>query len=476
MTDTGSRVDGSPAEPAATTSGAVRSGSGVPVGEPARVLAGVAEILTELGESTLWAARTPAELVEAVTWAERVRSVLDAVQLGAVAEVEATGAARGLGWASTKDFLTAVTGGVKGSGGRLLRLAKAVTTDRCATGAALATAAISRHQAEAIVTAVDRLPGDPGLRDAAERLLIDEAGTRDASDLAQASRSVLERLDPDGTARREEAALRREERSAHLGRTLSLSQDGWGGVVLRGRGSVEDAAWITAALSPLSAPDPATDRGACGAAPGSGRSCGTADCAHDGRDPREHGTRFWDALVEGCRRLAGNEQSHRLPDSHGLRPRVVVTVDHDALRSGLGTGVLETGQSLSAAAVRRLACDAEILPAVLGSASQVLDVGRASRLVLVAIWVALVVRDRQCAFPGCTRPPVACDAHHIRHWVDGGPTSLDNLVMLCRTHHTTIHTTPWEVRLDPLDRRPEFIPPAHLDPERRPRRRQPLRT
>jgi len=140
------------------------------------------------------------------------------------------------------------------------------------------------------------------------------------------------------------------------------------------------------------------------------------------------------------------------------------------------TGVLDTGEQLSAAAVRRLACDAQILPYVLGTRSQVLDVGRASRLVTPGIWLALLARDRHCAFPGCRRPPTACDAHHLRHWVDGGPTSLDNLVLLCRTHHTMLHTTPWLVRLHPEDHRPEFIPPPHLDPQRRPRRRQPLRT
>jgi hypothetical protein len=246
-----------------------------------------------------------------------------------------------------------------------------------------------------------------------------------------------------------------------------------GGVRVKGRGTVEDAEWIKAALFPLAAPTPVAEPGACGGDPArSWTDCGVAGCAHDGRDAREHGTRLWDALVEACRRLSGTGV---LPESHGTTPRVSVSIDHQALVSGLGEGLLEGGGSLSAAAVRRLACDAEVLPFVLGSRSQVLDVGRASRLVTTAIWLALVLRDRHCAFPGCTRPPIACDAHHILHWVDGGPTSLDNLVLLCRTHHTMIHVTPWEVRLDQTDRRPEFLPPARLDPAQRPRRRQPLR-
>jgi hypothetical protein len=112
---------------------------------------------------------------------------------------------------------------------------------------------------------------------------------------------------------------------------------------------------------------------------------------------------------------------------------------------------------------------------VLGSRSEVLDVGRSHRLVTPGLWRALVVRDQHCAFPGCRRPPLACDAHHITHWADGGSTCLDNLVMLCRTHHTMIHTTPWDVRTAPTDHRPEFLPPARLDPHRTPRRHLPLR-
>ena len=122
-------------------------------------------------------------------------------------------------------------------------------------------------------------------------------------------------------------------------------------------------------------------------------------------------------------------------------------------------GLLVGGDTLSAAAVRRLACDAEIIPAVLGTHSQVLDVGRSSRLVTNGIWTALVLRDQHCAFPGCSRLPIACDAHHIIHWADGGPTSLDNLILLCRKHHTAIHHTAWQVAIDPTTKRPIWTPP-----------------
>jgi hypothetical protein len=206
--------------------------------------------------------------------------------------------------------------------------------------------------------------------------------------------------------------------------------------------------------------------------------------------------------VGACQRLADAEV---LPASHGTKPRLAVVVPFDSLRwtapwsgdrSGSPTapdprdvaraaardadrhpesGLLDGGLPLSVATLRRLACDADVLPCVLGSRSEILDLGRTQRLVTSALWVALVLRDRHCAFPGCTRPPIACDAHHLHHWADGGSTSLDNLVLLCRAHHTVLHTTPWGVRLHPHDRRPEFLPPPRLDPEGQPLRHRPLR-
>ena len=445
-----------------------------PADLPVRVIAAVRDTMSNL-DDVLWAAKPPDVLLATMRELEGLRSVLDTVLLQVVAEIEATGAAGSEGWASTKDYVTAVTGGPKGAGRRTVALARAIMGDRAATGTALGLGRISRAQAEVIVHAVDRLPVNPGLRDAAERLLLSEAQHSDATDLARRGRYVLERLDPDGVERRDERLLEREERAAHHGRFLSITEDGIGGVRLKGRGTVEDAAWLRSVLLPLAAPEPTVRAGGCGVTPavaGAVGSCAVAECAHDGRDPREHSARMWDALVEAARRLAGTDS---LPDCHGARPRVSVMLSHDALVNALGEARVDTGGTLSAAAVCRLACDGEILPVVLGSASQVLDVGRSSRLVTPGLWLALVARDRHCAFPGCTRLPLACDAHHIVHWADGGATSLGNLVLLCRRHHTTVHTTPWQVRLHPGDGRPEFLSPPRPDRERRPLRSRPLR-
>jgi hypothetical protein len=190
------------------------------------------------------------------------------------------------------------------------------------------------------------------------------------------------------------------------------------------------------------------------------------------RDPGPVGQRQADALVELARRaLAGQcRAGGALPDTGGEAATLLVTLSLDALRTGLGAGLLPTGDVVSAAAARRWACDARIIPAVLDGDSVPLDVGRARRLFTPAQRRALALRggDR-CAFPGCDRPGSWCDAHHLRHWADGGPTDLSNGVLLCGHHHQVVHRGEWAVVMA-ADGRPDFHPPAWLDPARRPRR------
>ena len=100
---------------------------------------------------------------------------------------------------------------------------------------------------------------------------------------------------------------------------------------------------------------------------------------------------------------------------------------------------------------------------------QPLDVGRATRTIPDGLRRAVAARDRGCAHPGCGRPVSWTECHHIVPWELGGETALDNLAMLCRTHHRQIHFTDWIVQI--RDGLPEFIPPAWVDPQRRPRRK-----
>ncbi|WP_202874560.1 HNH endonuclease signature motif containing protein, partial [Kribbella albertanoniae] len=103
------------------------------------------------------------------------------------------------------------------------------------------------------------------------------------------------------------------------------------------------------------------------------------------------------------------------------------------------------GAGLSASTARLLACDAKIIPVVLGSNSEPLDVGRCERLVTKGMRRALNTRDRGCVV--CGAPPVQCDAHHLRSWIDGGTTAVSNLVLLCRIHHVDLHAGKWVITI-----------------------------
>ena len=118
----------------------------------------------------------------------------------------------------------------------------------------------------------------------------------------------------------------------------------------------------------------------------------------------------------------------------------------------------------------RMADQASITIVLLNSSGGILSYGQTRRLASCAQRQALAARDRGCSFPGCTRPPSWCQAHHIISWLDGGPTDLDNLVLVCAYHHREFERRGWRVIM--TDKVPEWIPPPWLDPEQRPRRNQ----
>jgi hypothetical protein len=146
----------------------------------------------------------------------------------------------------------------------------------------------------------------------------------------------------------------------------------------------------------------------------------------------------------------------------GAKANITVTIDLEDLKRATAnaTGDLVYGDALSAAAIRRLACDATVIPLVLGSNSEPLDVGRAERLVTRAMRRALNARDRGCVV--CGAPPVQCDAHHLQSWIDGGVTAIQNLVLLCRRHHMALHAGHWTVTI--TNGEVQVTRPAWADP------------
>lgn len=128
------------------------------------------------------------------------------------------------------------------------------------------------------------------------------------------------------------------------------------------------------------------------------------------------------------------------------RPDIIVHVTADTLANRT-PGISETGYGtfLTADEIRRLSCDANLTRVVFDPESRPLDVGRTHRLITPALRAAVCARDLGCVFPQCDRPSHWCDAHHLHHWADGGDTSIDNLVLLCRHHHVLIHEGGWTI-------------------------------
>ena len=245
-----------------------------------------------------------------------------------------------------------------------------------------------------------------------------------------------------------------------------------------------------------------------------------ADAGNDGRkdggndggdvplDLRTRPQKRLDGLV-GAAKVALDAGT--LPAAGGLRPQVMVTIDYRDLLARLGhidgqdgwrgdsrdgdttdgqgatadgqnpaTGLFRPGATtehtgnllftgpVTASTVRKIACDADIIPILLGSEGRILDIGRTSRVFPPHIRKALTARDQGCAFPGCTIPATWCEAHHITYWSHGGTTGTENGVLLCSHHHHVIHKEHWTIQI--RTGIPWFIPPPHIDPRQKPRR------
>ncbi|GAA5006868.1 HNH endonuclease signature motif containing protein [Actinopolymorpha pittospori] len=364
-----------------------------------------------------------------------------------------------------------------------VRLAKALDQTIQATGSALSEGEISLGQAQVIERAIRRLPNDvdAAVRAEAEAFLLDSAQALDTDDLDKAGKHLYEVIAPEDAERRIGKQLEEHERRARESRTLSFGpvRDGMGTMFLRL--DVPTLAILQALLDPLARPRPT---------------------GPDGPDLRSSERRYADAFAE---LLALAQAAASAPTRGSISPRLTVTMNHDDLANKLGYGTLNsvltdsgpahlqvktqagpdgsgsdersggsgghaligyriTGPPLSATLVRQLACDAEIIPVVLGGDGAVLDLGRGTRLFTYSQRHALAERDGYFGhFPECRRPEKWIEAHHIQHWVDGGATDLNNGVLLCQHHHTVIHTKGWTVRMGD-DGHPEYIPPPWVDP------------
>ncbi|MGY2747026.1 hypothetical protein ACVWZ8_004143 [Arthrobacter sp. UYCu723] len=399
-------------------------------------------------------------------------------------------------------------------------------------GAAVASGDVASRAATIITAALDRVRHTCDAESAAqmEHALTRTAAENDPDFLARVARSWTDALDQDGAEPSEEllrqlpgAFIRRPrhglqhleifattEQFEHLltvmntatnPRTTVTQTPGAtaAGAASAGEGSVDrpaagdsPAAGVSATVaSAAGVTSVAAAASAAGVPAAAGVSSAAAAAAGPVEDPalpvldlRSRPQKLLDGLIGACRiALAAGS----LPAAGGLRPQVMVTIDYRDLLSRLGdgpdgpaegpgfpgrpaarTGTLLFTGPVTASTVRKIACDADIIPVLLGGEGRILDIGRASRVFPPHIRKALTARDQGCAFPACTIPAPWCEAHHITYWSRGGTSGTDNGTLLCSHHHHVIHKEQWTIQVKTGI--PWFIPPPHLDPSQRPRR------
>ena len=335
--------------------------------------------------------------VVTTTHAVLVRRLREAIEVGASSEVAGR---------STRAFLTDELLLARAEATKLMRLTLQLP-EFPDTQHAFDTAQISTAHTVAILTALRHLP--PDIRDTVEPHLIERAKFHPPEEIAGFVDELLERLGID-----KDADIRRERRHAERGVDLARTLD--------------DARAINGTLTPDVAEQVEQAFALAGQPTG----------AEDDRSLRQ---RQHDALGA----IAAHYLAHHQTPSFAGAPRsVIVTIDLETLENQLREGwlTLPSGAVISADTARRLACDAELIPVVLGSRSEVLDIGQADHEFTTAIRRAAYLRDGgRCAFPNCHNK--VSQLHHIFFRRHGGPTCLENAAWVCHYHHWLVHEGRW---------------------------------
>ncbi|WP_062385065.1 HNH endonuclease [Demequina iriomotensis] len=386
---------------------------------------------------------------DAVARLQRVVEVPAAVVAGEIARRSApdvgTGLARRHGHRNPVQMVAHGTGGSRAGAHDLIAAGELVgppgTGRHPCVAEAFSAGDLSAAKVSLLARTLDQLAGDGDVavpRAEIERRLVAKARRVSLEELRKACAQVVARWNLDRTAERE-ARMRSE-------RYLALTEQADGMVRVSGLLDPASAAPVIAWLDAQVRDGFARKR----------------DGGDTSKDPREAGWLRVDALAG----LARHGSRCDAPGT-GVSTTVVVRLSEEALGTGLGLGECDQlSTPLTAGQLRRMAVDAEVIPAVLGGESLPLDLGRGRRYFTRAQRIALVERDGGCAF--CHAPAAWCDAHHVDEWkAKRGRTDLDRGVLLCTRCHHRIHDDGWEVKV--TRDRVWFVPPPDVDLAREPR-------
>jgi hypothetical protein len=420
-----------------------------------------------------WQALSREELLAVSRELGARRRRLDAALAAAAAEIGrrstaddgAAGLARREGYPTPGKLIAATTGGSTGEANRLMNVGRTLLGADEAAGSddasgdatstpeprfqllaeAVRSGRLSIDKANAVSTMLTRVGEkvEPTVLTNTERLLVERAIDLPFDRLTAVIRQCENQLDTETARIREES--RRESRYLHI------YENREGFTVIDGRLDPETAAPIKAALDAMVG-DAFRRRRDVEGTPLSGP-------VFDDRSAPQIRADSLAALAKHC--LGCDSDDIAMPNT-----TVMVRIAYEDLKSGVGMGQIDGfDEPVSAATLRRMAADAEIIPIVLGGPSEVLDLGRARRLFSRAQRLALGERDGGCAW--CHAPPAYTEAHHIKWWYrDKGPTDIDNGVLLCSSCHHRIHRDNWGIEI--RDNTVWFIPPASVDRQRKP--------
>jgi hypothetical protein len=367
------------------------------------------------------------ELADGLSECALLESQTAALRLRLLAEADERRVAEALGHTGTDAWAARLTGTTRGVMAGGIWLARRLTETYHATREAFADGGVNEAQARAIVQAAETMPPGTGEdhRRAAEAALVEKAvNGMDARRLRQAARRMLEVVSAELADEHEATQLEDESRRAETETWMSLHDNGNG--TFSGRFVIPElhGVMLRAALERLVAPSRHARNRA-------------GEPVEDDTLPTDGPTLPWPERLG----LAFTEVVEHLPtDGFGpVAATIIVTMTLEHLRDGLASAGLDGGARLSAGDARRMACEAGLVPGVLGGQSAPLDLGRSTRLHSRHQRRALRLVHDTCAAEGCERPFAWCDIHHRRWWSAGGATDLDNGVPLCGHHHRRAH-------------------------------------
>lgn len=383
-----------------------------------------------------------------VSKARKLRARLDALAGLLTAEAERSQAAEKAAGTPLANWLGTTEVVSRKEANREVFQARALAGHR-SIGTAASVGQINSSQARAIGRVLDDVAAqlDATQKGRAEQVMLELAGRLDADQLAKAAPQVPRQVIPARAEESLESQLQRQTEAAHRNRCLRFFHRD-GSIHFEGSLPQIDGERFISLI------DSHREK--------------LRRTAIEARDPMAESStgeqRRADALVALIAEAGASK-----PEAGRGTARVLVTLSYDNLQAqAAGAGLIGRSDQLSAGDLRRLCCDADLIPVVLGTASEPLDVGTTHRLATRPLRDALAVRDRGCAFPGCDERPPLCEAHHITPWWDGGASDLSNLVLLCHRHHGEVEPRKhgirdqWVVHVDATTGQPVFTPPKRM--------------